>query len=227
MESKFAKAFSSLKMVQTGTKATNETSPVLTVISIPNKFQINKLAAIEMGLSIGDRVRIFDNTDAENINERFFIGKTSEDDTAGAKLGRANSGSTANDGIDMIFNYSDVWACLLQGEAKSVALGTDALCETGDCVKGLTNSGKERYRATKSVKLQLEHAGVAVVDGVEFDLWALVGYKSVARTESEIQKDITKTSKEAASSTTEDSASDADLDEVEIDEEEEEEEVEE
>ena len=211
MESKFSNVLSFLKPVQTGTKASNDTVPTITLLGIPNKFQLNRLATKALDLNIGDRVRIFDaGKHASNLNERFFIAKTAPEDTASAKIGRANSGNKSDSGVDMTFNYSGVWTVLVQGDVEAVELGSDALVEKGCMIKGVTAGGREKYRATKVVKLEIEEVGDAEIDGVTYKLFVLTNFKSVDKTAEELEDEMAEKTTAQSSDKTE--ASTADLD---------------
>ena len=56
MESKFFSALKNLKVIPTGTKASNDVVPTVTLLGIPNRFQLNKLASIALDLKVGDRI---------------------------------------------------------------------------------------------------------------------------------------------------------------------------
>jgi hypothetical protein len=213
MESKFSKALAGLRTVPTNQKASNDTAPTITCLGIPNKLQINRLAAAEMGLKLGDRVRIFDFKDAESMNERFFIAKTTADDPNSAKVGKANSGTSSEVGIDLAFNYAAVWSVLVQGDPKAVELGYDAMVEKGCCVKGETVTGRPKYRSTKVVKVGIEVASdePAEIEGRVYEkVFAFVNYSSTNRSAEDIAKDMEKA---AAKEEDSNDASDVDFEE--------------
>lgn len=212
MESKFAKSLSNLRSVPTGTKASNDTVPTVTVLGIPNKFHINRLATVMMGLTIKDRVRIFDNKEAESLDERYFIAKTSQDDPASAKLGKANSGNKSETGIDMSFNYSGVWSILVQGKHDAVEMGYDALVASGVVVKGATSSGREKYRAASAIKLEVVYAGTATIDEIEYEVYALTNYKATRKSDEELASELAAAAKKEADAAGSDDDDEEDLD---------------
>lgn len=179
MESKFKSMLAQLNPINTGTKASNDTAPTLTVLGIPNKFQLNRLATDLMGLKVEDRVKIFEFNKDENFNQRYFIAKADKNDTSAAKVAASNSQVKATSGIDMAFNYSGVWSCLVQGEVGSTELGYDAMVEKGCVVKGVTTGNKVRYRAAVSIKLDVQEVGPASIDGVDYGMvYVLTNYRS-------------------------------------------------
>jgi hypothetical protein len=186
MESKFASALKNLRIVATGIKASNDTEPTLTLLGIPNKFQLNRLATALMGLKVGDRIRIIA-AESDDINTKFYIAKTADTDATGAKISKANSQNPAKEGIDMTFNYSGIWGILLQGEASAVELGYEALIAKGLVIAGVTKGGgNDKYRSTVNVKLTLESVGKYPIDGVEFDLFALTAYAKTEKSDEEL-----------------------------------------
>ena len=220
MESKFASALKGLRIVATGIKASNDTEPTITLLGIPNKFQLNRLATALMGLKVGDRIRIIAG-ESDDINTKFYIAKTAVTDATGAKISKANSSNPAKEGIDMTFNYSGIWGILLQGDASAVELGYEALIAKGLVIKGETKGGgNDKYRSTVNVKLTLEAVGTHEIDGVEFELFALTSYVKTEKTADEIAES-------AAPSTKADKVSDDAPDAQEEEEEEEEDETEE
>jgi hypothetical protein len=224
MESKFIAALQFLKPVATGTKASNDTVPTITLLGIPNKFQLNRLATKELDLSIGDRVRIFDNKQAASLDERFFIAKTTVEDPASAKIGKANSGNKAESGVDMTFNYAGVWSALVQGEVDAVELGPDALVEKGCMIKGTTAGGREKYRATKTIKLEIQLVGDAEIEGVTYKVYVMTNFKSDEKSDEELAAEMETKAKVDAASEEEEEDNDPDF---EVPEEEEEESAEE
>lgn len=170
MESKFKGLLTNLRPVNTGTKASNDVVPTLVVLGIPNKFQLNKLASIALGLSAEDRVKMFDMGIDADINERFFIAKTDKNDTTAAKVAASNSATKATSGIDLAFNYAGIWSCLTQGVTGAVELGYEAMVEKGVVVKGVTTGGKVRYRSAFDVKLEVVECGAATIDEVEYEM---------------------------------------------------------
>jgi hypothetical protein len=200
MESKFISALQFLKPVATGTKASNDTVPTVTLLGIPNKFQLNRLATKALDLNIGDRIRIFDNKNAESLDERYFIAKTSVEDPASAKIGRANSGNKASSGVDMTFNYAGVWSSLVQGEVDAVELGYDALAEKDCVIKGTTTGGREKYRATKTIKLEIVEVGEAEIEGVTYKVHVMTNFKSTDKTPEELEEEMKASEKAAAGS---------------------------
>ena len=209
--SKFNVAALNLVPVATGVKASNDVLPTLTVQGIPNKFQLNRLATVAMGLKTGDRVRIFNNKNAENINEKFFIAKVAEDDATGAKVNRSNSTTKQTEGIDMAFNYSGVWSVCLQGDPTAAELGFEALEAKGLVIIGKTSGGQVRQRATVDVKFVVEEVGAMVIDGVTLEMFALTGYIATAKSEEDVKAALdAKTANDAAGN---------DYDELEMDEE--------
>lgn len=199
MESKFKSALQFLKPVATGTKASNDTVPTVTLLGIPNKFQLNRLATKALDLNIGDRIRIFDNKGAESLDERFFIAKTNADDPASAKISRANSGNKASSGVDMTFNYAGVWSTLVQGDVEAVELGYDALAEKGCVIKGTTTGGREKYRATKTIKLEVVEVGETEIEGVTYKVSVLTNFKSTDKSPEELEQEMKASEKAEAS----------------------------
>jgi hypothetical protein len=185
--SKFNVAALNLVAVATGVKASNDVAPTLTVQGLPNKFQLNRLATVAMGLKTGDRVRIFNNKNAENINEKFFIAKVAENDATGAKVNRSNSTTKQTEGIDMAFNYSGVWSVCLQGDPSAAELGFEALEAKGLVISGKTSGGQARHRATLDIKFLVEEVGAMDIDGVTLEMFALTGYTASAKTEEDVK----------------------------------------
>lgn len=196
MESKFKAALAFLKPVAVGTKASNDTVPTLTLLGIPNKFQLNRLATKALDLNIGDRVRIFDaGKHAESLDDRYYIAKTSVDDPASAKIGRANSSNKAESGVDMTFNYAGVWSTLVQGDVEAVEMGYDALAEKGCVVKGSTAGGRDKYRATKTIKLEVQEVGEAEIEGITYKMFVLTNFKSTEKSPEEIEEEMKESAK--------------------------------
>jgi hypothetical protein len=195
MESKFKSSIlgklANATPVVTGTKASTDVKPVLNVNGIPNKFSINKLAAEAMGLEVGSRVRIFDLGTESPINERFVITKVADDDNSAAKCAATNSNTKATKGIDLAFNYSGVWAILVQGTEGAVNLSYEALCEAEYVIAGKTSGGNNRYRATNKIKMDIEPIGNGIIAGVEYDnLFVLTNYKATPKTAEELQSEL-------------------------------------
>ena len=194
MESKFKGILSQLAPVATGTKASNDTVPTITVLNIPNKFQLNRLATDLMGLKVEDRVRIFQFSADADLNERYFIAKTSADDLSAAKTAASNSATKAKSGIDMAFSYSGVWSVLIQNEVGATELGYEAMVEKGCVVKGETSGNNVRYRSANAVKLEVQEVGPAVIEGVEYErVFVLTNYKCTAKTAEELAADLATT----------------------------------
>lgn len=184
--SKFDVSKINLVAVATGVKGSNDVVPTLVLQGIPNKFQLNRLATTAMGLKTGDRVRIFNNKNAENISEKYFIAKVGENDATGAKVNRSNSTTKQTEGIDMAFNYSGVWSVCLQGDPNAAELGFEALEAKGLVISGKTSGGQGRHRATVDVKFTVEEVGPMDIEGTEVNMFALTSYKAVAKTDDEV-----------------------------------------
>lgn len=196
MESKFKALLSKLVPVQTGTKASNDVTPTLTVLGIPNKFNINKLAANLLKVRVGDRLRIFQLDPTADYNERYFIAKVADEDDTAAKLSASNSATKAEVGIDMAFNYSGVWSSLVQNEVGATELGYDAMVEKGCVIKGETSGGKVRYRSSNEIKMEVEAVGDGEIDGVMYEnVCVLTNYRCVAKSPEDLEKEIKGTTK--------------------------------
>lgn len=188
--SKFAGVLGNLKPVSTGVKPTNVTTPLVTANPIPNKFFLNRLAGKMLGLKVGSRVKIFNNEDAEDFDGRFFISKTVEEDPGAAKIGKANSGISSEEGIDFSFSYAGIWSIMVQDKHDAVELGQDALVEAGCAVKGKTGGGNDKYRANKEVSYKIEHVGPVKIGEFDYDMYVLVDRKVVEKSEEELLRTI-------------------------------------
>ena len=190
--SKFAGVLAGLKPVSTGVKPTNVTTPLITANPIPNKFFMNRLAGKEMGLVVGSRVKIFDNPQAESFDGRFFISKTVEEDPGAAKIGKANSSISSEEGIDFSFSYAGIWSIMVQDKFDAVELGQDALVDMGCAVKGKTGGGNDKYRALKEVSYAIEHVGPVKIGDFDYDMWALVERKVTEKSAEDLLRVIEK-----------------------------------
>lgn len=194
MESKFKAMLSKLKPVNTGTKASNDVIPTITVLGIPNKFNLNRLATDLMGLRVGNRVKMFDldKDGVDNaIDERFFIAKASDTDNTAAKVAASNSAVKSESGVDMAFNYAGIWSCLVQGEQGAIELGYEAMCEKDVVVKGETSGNNVRYRSAYAVKLEVQPVGPAVIEDVEYEMvYVLTNIKRTRKSAEELATEV-------------------------------------
>lgn len=218
--SKFDLGKLNLVAVQTGVKGSNDVEPTLTLQGIPNKFQLNRLATKLIGLKVKDRVNIFNNKDAKDINEKYFLAKVAKDGKLGAKVNRSNSTTKLEEGIDMAFNYSGVWGVCLQGDPNAAELGYEALEAKGLVVSGKTSGGKGRWRSAIDVKFTVEEAGTAEIDGVTYELFALTNYTASPKSEDELEKVKTESAPENEESEEDVDVEDVDADDVDADDEE-------
>lgn len=188
MESKFKSLLSKLTPVNTGTKASNDVIPTITVLGIPNKFNLNRLATDLMGLHVADRVKMFDLGKDAEADARFFIAKADKNDTSAAKVAASNSAVKSTSGVDMAFNYSGIWSCLIQGEVDAVELGYEAMVEKGVVVKGETTGNNVRYRSAYAVKLEIQEVGAAVIEDVEYEMvYVLTNAKRTRKSNEELE----------------------------------------
>jgi len=98
-----------------------ETNPIFKATSSFNRFEINEPAAKIMGLEKGDKVRIIYNEDAEGLNDKFFVYKTTGE--IGAKLTLA--------GTKYTFTYAGGFAPFFSDDPKCVKGGIEILQELG------------------------------------------------------------------------------------------------
>ncbi len=144
--------------VKSGSKPTNEASPIININSTFNSFRLNKkamqLIGVQPGVEGHDRVVMYDmGAQASDINSRFFISKsfTMKGVDIGAKV--ASNGS---------FNYSGVYGCMLANDMDVLSINAQGLIDKG-LVYPKDADSNSQYIATK-----VGYAKVAVLgDGEE------------------------------------------------------------
>ena len=154
-------------------KASDATKPGIRVHSIPNKFQLNRLAVAMLGVAIGSRVKFITLDDSEDLNEKFAIFVASDDDQSASKLNRANSSSKAKTDIDLGFSMSGIWSRIIQQDAKAIDLTLDALVKAGVAIEGVTETGNKKHRSINEFNFDLEPAGEVEIDGIETPVFML------------------------------------------------------
>lgn len=100
----------SIVPVKSGERVSNDTEPTIETASQFNKFKLNKLAAVLMGVVAGDRVKILI-TGEEGIDGRYLIAVADSNDNGAAKL---MSPSKAEGFGGLLFNYAGVWSKIAQ-----------------------------------------------------------------------------------------------------------------
>lgn len=156
--------------VKSGTKATNESAPQVTIASTYNTFKLNNLAMKSLGLAAGDTVVMFDNFDPNDIttqDDRYLIAKGNfdvDDLAQGAKLSPYKS-----------FNYSHIYNTILLGEAGVESVSTVEMINKGIIVD--TGSSKVSTKVGTAELVPYQDEEVEIAEGVMRKVYRLVNFK--------------------------------------------------
>jgi hypothetical protein len=134
-----------LAVMPKATRSTNELRPELSTGNQSGKLSLNKSATALMGVQTGDYVKVITNSEAENINEMFYL-VVSNDET-GCKL--SNRGiKREGTGLSQDFSCANVWSIMVQKRHDAVQLSEEALYKLGILVEvntGTNGNGVKLY----------------------------------------------------------------------------------
>jgi len=126
--------------VRAGERISQDVEPIFEVANQFNKFKVNRLAAEVMGLTAGMKIKMLETT-MPSLDGRYLVAITDENDVTGAKLG--SSSKEANSSL--IFNYSGMWAKMIQFDIEATEKPAAYFVANGSAV----DKGKTAYMNCK------------------------------------------------------------------------------
>lgn len=185
-----------LSFAKLGAKSSDETRPEIIATTMPNKFQLNRLASRMLGLETGNRVKIVIDDDATDINEMYYLVVANEKDGDAAKL--ASVGKEKGIGRVLVFNFSGVWSRMIQMKVDASELSAKALSELGFTTarqtvqnEGSTAEPKLVYSSKTKVFGEIIDTTVDMeIEGAVYHMYAVTNLRSEEVEEADIVDDI-------------------------------------
>ena len=169
----------SLKMVQTNVRISSDDKPYIRLSETPGKFTLNSLACRLLDVTSGDTISLFENGDAETIDEQFMICKGVGENVAKLFSPKGAKGSTSS----VSFTQAGTYSRLVQLDINAVELSPEMLEEKGIFVSrpSETYPDRKNYSSSVSIRFELEEAGAITVgegeDAKEVTLYLLTNSK--------------------------------------------------
>lgn len=159
-------------IVKSGAKVVDESKPLLYVTSTFNGLRLNKKAMSALGVTVGERVVLFDmKGKASDCNNRFYI--CSDFEVGGVSQGSKITGNQT-------FNYSVVYGAILAQDMDVISITPESLIEKG-LIYPKNEDSKGQYVATKIGNATLvavnDGEPVEVTDGVERVVYQLTDFQ--------------------------------------------------
>lgn len=190
-----------LEVAKKGVKITGDNTPTITTGRSIHRFSMNGAAAALMGAQNGDRVILFINRAAENLDQKFFIGITNDPKFPSL----SSAGKKSGKGVSLNFTYAGIFSEAIQEELDTKPCTAADLERMGLAKYVFTQEGEDgtpQFNTIVKNRVQFvpvlctdedengnEVPETITIDGITLDqVFVLTDRKVIPMTEAETEK---------------------------------------